>query len=108
MARNYLYFKTLLSAGQKKHFCYFPEADSQLLGGLVHDQALETPTLEQPKEFEDNHDNDSKAIKERSARNSESEVNSNRSVSLGKAGPARLRQFWHLCSPHLSHSPKFL
>jgi hypothetical protein len=58
MARNYLYFKTLLSAGQKKHFCHFPEADSQLLGGLVHDQALETPTLEQPKEFEDNHDND--------------------------------------------------
>jgi hypothetical protein len=58
MARNYLYLKILLSAGQKKHFCYFPEADSQLLGGLAHDQALETPTLEQPKEFEDNHDND--------------------------------------------------
>ena len=30
----------------------------------------------------------SKAIKERTARNSESEVNSNRSVSFGQAGPA--------------------
>ena len=35
----------------------------------------------------------SKAIKERSARNSESEVNSNRSVSLGRQGRLGLRQF---------------
>jgi hypothetical protein len=49
----------------------------------------------------------SKAIKERSARNSESEVNSNRSVSLGRQGRLGLRQFRHLCSPHLSRCPKF-
>jgi hypothetical protein len=41
----------------------------------------------------------SKAIKERIARNSESEVNSDRSVSFGQAGSARLRQFRNLCSP---------
>jgi len=47
----------------------------------------------------------SKAIKERSARNSESEVNSNRSVSLGRQG--RLDYvFRHLCFPAFKPLPK--
>ena len=49
----------------------------------------------------------SKAIKERTARNSESEVNSNRSVSLGRQGRLDYVNFRHLCSPHLSRCPKF-
>ena len=40
-------------------------------------------------------------------RNSESEVNSDSEREFGQAGPAGLRQFRHLCSPHLSRCPKF-
>jgi hypothetical protein len=49
----------------------------------------------------------SKVIKGRSARNSESEVNSNRSVSLGRQGWLDYVNFGYLCSPHLSRCPKF-
>jgi hypothetical protein len=44
---------------------------------------------------------------ERSARNSESEVNSNRSASLGRQGRLDYVNFGTLCSPHLSRCPKF-
>jgi hypothetical protein len=47
------------------------------------------------------------AIKERSARNSESEVNSNRSVSLGRQGRLDYVNFGTYVSPHLSRCPKF-
>jgi hypothetical protein len=40
--------------------------------------------------------------------NSESEVNSNRSVSLGRQGRLDYVNFGTLCSPHLSRCPKFL
>ena len=49
----------------------------------------------------------SKVIKGRSARNSESEVNSDRSVSLGRQGRLDYVNFGYLCSPHLSRCPKF-
>src|SRR5882724_5339565 len=49
----------------------------------------------------------SKAIKERSARNSESEVNSNRSVSLGRQGRLDYVNFGTYVPPHLSRCPKF-
>jgi hypothetical protein len=43
----------------------------------------------------------------RSARNSESEVNSNRSVSLGRQGRLDYVNFGTYVSPHLSRCPKF-
>src|SRR5438105_15516354 len=46
------------------------------------------------------------AIKERSTRNSESEMNGNRSVSLGRRGRL-ITSIRHLCPPHLSRCPKF-
>src|SRR6266436_4861312 len=49
----------------------------------------------------------SKVIKERSARNSESEVNSDRSVSLGRQGRLDYVNFGTLCSPHLSRCQEF-
>ena len=49
----------------------------------------------------------SKTAKEQSARNSESEVNSNRSVSLGRQGRLDYVNFGTYVSPHLSRCPKF-
>jgi len=45
--------------------------------------------------------------KERSARNSESEVNSNRGVSLGRQGRLDYVNFGTYVPPHLSRCPKF-
>jgi hypothetical protein len=48
----------LLNVGNRDISVTFPEADAQPPGSLAQDHALETPTLEQPEEFEDDHDND--------------------------------------------------
>jgi hypothetical protein len=48
----------LLNVGNRDISVTFPEADAPAPASLAQDQALETPTLEQPEEFEDDHDND--------------------------------------------------
>jgi hypothetical protein len=48
----------LLNVGNREHFCYFSKGRCPFPGSLAQDQALETPTLEQPEEFEHDHDND--------------------------------------------------
>jgi hypothetical protein len=47
----------LLNVSNRDISVAFPEADGQPPGSPAQDHALETPTLEQPEEFEDDHDN---------------------------------------------------